>query len=186
MKYKYMSHVAPFTTNCINSLAPRRCSNLILKHVLWIHILSTSFDIGLRGVPKSPINDKSTSVHVKAWCHQAISHYLSQCWPRPIYRHMISLSHNELTQQNQAQQNLIHVSHAIFYTIKPPGLCCVPYFCSIYPCSNMSGTICIIQCHLIYDYLYRYRDSQFQIKTVIKTFNLHNRNCHTSKTASLP
>ena len=28
-----------------------------------------------------------------AWCHQATSHYLSQCWPRP----MVSLGHNELT-----------------------------------------------------------------------------------------
>ena len=26
--------------------------------------------------------DKSTSVQVKAWCHWATSHYLSQCWPR--------------------------------------------------------------------------------------------------------
>ena len=27
------------------------------------------------------INDKSTLVQVMAWCHQATSHYLSQCWP---------------------------------------------------------------------------------------------------------
>ena len=26
--------------------------------------------------------DKSTLVQVMAWCHQATSHYLSQCWPR--------------------------------------------------------------------------------------------------------
>ena len=26
--------------------------------------------------------DKSTLVQVVAWCHQATSHYLSQCWPR--------------------------------------------------------------------------------------------------------
>ena len=25
--------------------------------------------------------DKSTLVQVMAWCHQAASHYLSQCWP---------------------------------------------------------------------------------------------------------
>ena len=151
MKYKYMSHVAPFTTDCINSLAPRRCSNLIFNHGLQIHILGTSFDIGVRrmpksrvrGVPKSPINDESTSVQVKAWCHQATSHYLSQCWPRPLYCYKISVSHNELTQQNQAQQNLIHVSWAILYIIEHPGLCWVPYFCSIYPCSNMSGIIYI-------------------------------------------
>ena len=27
-------------------------------------------------------NDKSTLVQVMAWCRQATSHYLSQCWPR--------------------------------------------------------------------------------------------------------
>ena len=26
--------------------------------------------------------DQSTLVQVMAWCHQATSHYLSQCWPR--------------------------------------------------------------------------------------------------------
>ena len=26
-------------------------------------------------------DDKSTLVQVMAWCHQATSHYLSQCWP---------------------------------------------------------------------------------------------------------
>ena len=28
------------------------------------------------------VTDKSTLVQVMAWCCQAISHYLSQCWPR--------------------------------------------------------------------------------------------------------
>ena len=28
-----------------------------------------------------PSNDKSTLVQVMAWCCQATSHYLSQCWP---------------------------------------------------------------------------------------------------------
>ena len=29
-------------------------------------------------------NDKSTLVQVMAWCHQATSHYLTQCWPRSM------------------------------------------------------------------------------------------------------
>ena len=29
-------------------------------------------------------SDKSTLVQVMAWCRQATSHYLSQCWPRPL------------------------------------------------------------------------------------------------------
>ena len=39
---------------------------------------------------------KSTLVHVMAWCNQAASHYLSQCWHRSILHHMASLGHNEL------------------------------------------------------------------------------------------
>ena len=29
-------------------------------------------------------DDKSTMVQVTAWCRQATSHYLSQCWPRSL------------------------------------------------------------------------------------------------------
>ena len=29
-----------------------------------------------------------------AWCHQATSHYLSQCWPRYMCRHTASLDHH--------------------------------------------------------------------------------------------
>ena len=39
-------------------------------------------------------NDKSISVQVIAWCHQAVSHYFS-----PVLHHqMTPLSNNELTQ----------------------------------------------------------------------------------------
>ena len=42
-------------------------------------------------------DDKLTLVQVMAWCYQALSHYLNQCWPR--YWHTIwhHLCHNELT-----------------------------------------------------------------------------------------
>ena len=33
-------------------------------------------------MPLDLIDDKSTLVQVMAWCRQAASHYLSQCWPR--------------------------------------------------------------------------------------------------------
>ena len=39
-------------------------------------------EIALRWIPLDLIDAKSTSVQVMAWCHQATSHYLSQCWPR--------------------------------------------------------------------------------------------------------
>ena len=33
-------------------------------------------------MPQNPIDGESTLGQVMAWCRQATSHYLSQCWPR--------------------------------------------------------------------------------------------------------
>ena len=33
-------------------------------------------------MPRDLIDDKSTLVQVMAWCRQATSHYLNQCWPK--------------------------------------------------------------------------------------------------------
>ena len=49
--------------------------------------LITYHEIGLGWVPENRIADKSTSLqHVQAmaWCHEAPSHYLSQCWPKSM------------------------------------------------------------------------------------------------------
>ena len=35
-------------------------------------------------MPLDLTDDKSTLVQVMAWCRQATSHYLSQCWPRSV------------------------------------------------------------------------------------------------------
>ena len=38
--------------------------------------------IALRWMPLDHTDDKSTLVQIMAWCRQATSHYLSQCWHR--------------------------------------------------------------------------------------------------------
>ena len=43
-----------------------------------------SYEISLRWMQLDVTDDKSTLVQVMAWCHQATSHYLSQCWPRSM------------------------------------------------------------------------------------------------------
>ena len=45
---------------------------------------SISCEIALRWMPLTLTDDKSTLVQVMAWCHQATSHCLSQCWPRSL------------------------------------------------------------------------------------------------------
>ena len=42
-------------------------------------------EIALRWMPLDLTDDKSTLVQVMAWCRQATSHYLSQCWPRSLW-----------------------------------------------------------------------------------------------------
>ena len=69
-----------------NSLAPGRslCDfrNVIFNLALLIGILKSSYDNVLIRIPQDLTDDKSTLVQVMAWCHQATSHYLNQCWPR--------------------------------------------------------------------------------------------------------
>ena len=68
-----------------SSLAPvgPRChfKTAIFNLVLLIGIFTSSNDNALRWMPWDLTDDKSTLVQVMAWCRQATSHYLSQCWP---------------------------------------------------------------------------------------------------------
>ena len=76
-------HRAPFI-----SLAPGRLKwNIswgIFKSNLVINGLGVSREIALRSMSQDLTDDKSTLVQVMAWCRQATSHYLSQCWPRSM------------------------------------------------------------------------------------------------------
>ena len=59
--------------------------NVILmwfNFALLIGIFQSSYVYVLRWMPLDLTDDKSTLVQVMAWCHQATSHYLNQCWPR--------------------------------------------------------------------------------------------------------
>ena len=71
-----------------NSLAPRRFQFNFRKVIFKLNLVNggwgISYEIVLRWMPLDFADDKSTLVQVMAWCHQATSHYLSQCWPRSV------------------------------------------------------------------------------------------------------
>ena len=73
---------------CINSLAPGRFQfnfrQVIFKLILMNGGWGISYEIALRWMPLDLTDDKSTLVQVMAWCRQATSHYLSQCWLRSM------------------------------------------------------------------------------------------------------
>ena len=52
--------------------------------MLQAKFMSTSCETALRWMPQNTFNDQSTLVQVMAWCCQATSHYLSQCWSRSM------------------------------------------------------------------------------------------------------
>ena len=81
-------------------------------------------------------DNKSTLVQVMAWCRQATSHYLSQCWPR-------SMSPNGVTRAQWVNEpivwHLMNISfhctfHCLFKTlsrlaIKKPSKLCITGLC---------------------------------------------------------
>ena len=72
----------------INSLVPGRCSCsrklVIFKLMPKIDISGTHCEIALTWMPHYLTGDQSTLVQIMAWCRQATSHYLRQCWPKSM------------------------------------------------------------------------------------------------------
>ena len=72
----------------INSLAPGKFEwnfrYVIFKEILVIDGWGISCEIAVIWISLVFTDDQSTLVQVMAWCHQATSHYLSQCWPRSL------------------------------------------------------------------------------------------------------
>ena len=56
---------------------------IIFKLILVTDGCDISSEIDLRWTSLD-LSDKSTLDQVMAWCHQATSHYLNQCWPRSL------------------------------------------------------------------------------------------------------
>ena len=70
----------------VNSLAPGKIEwnfrSLIFQIISVIDGWGISCELALRWMSLDLTDDKSTLVQVMAWCRQATSYYLSQCWPR--------------------------------------------------------------------------------------------------------
>ena len=88
----------------VNSLTHRRFQInfrwVIFKLTLVNGGWGISHEIAPRWMPLDLTDDKSTLVQVMAWCRQATSHYLSQCWPR-------SMSPNGVTRPQWVNSSVI-------------------------------------------------------------------------------
>ena len=109
----------------LNSLAPGkfiwnfRC--IIFKQILVIDGWGISCEIALIWMSLDFTDDQSTLVQVMAWCRQATSHYLSQCWPRSLSPYGITRPQWVKALINVLPQSLQfwiwYVYHAILYHV---------------------------------------------------------------------
>ena len=81
----------------LNSLAPGifewNFRHVISKRILVIDGWGISCEIVLIWMSLDFTDDQTTLVQVMAWCRQATSHYLSQCWPRSLSPHGVTRPH---------------------------------------------------------------------------------------------
>ena len=86
--YKFKLFTSNLVGVIINSLDPRKFEwnfrYAIFKWVLVTDGWGISCEITLIWISLGFTGDQSTLFQVMAKCHQATSHYLSQCWPRSL------------------------------------------------------------------------------------------------------
>ena len=68
--------------------------SIIVKHIIQNSGLCTHYEIALRWRLHILTNERSILVSIMAGCQQALSHYLSQCWPRSSLSYGITRTHN--------------------------------------------------------------------------------------------
>ena len=87
---QYLSRVSIIWSSIVtlNSLVPGEFEwsfrYVIFKWIVVIDGWGISCEIALIWMSLDFTDDQSTLVQVMAWCRQATSHYLSQCWPRSL------------------------------------------------------------------------------------------------------
>ena len=81
-------HPLKILTFVFSSLCPGRFEwnfrKIIFKLILVTDGCDISSEIALKLTSWDLSDDKSTLVQLMAWCHQATSHYLNQCWPKSL------------------------------------------------------------------------------------------------------
>ena len=86
---KRLQRVSRICPIFIGHLTPRTCgSNLKsmnYKLILQNSNLNAHCGIALRWMLPNLTNEKLTLVQVMAWCCQATSHFLNQCWPSSVW-----------------------------------------------------------------------------------------------------
>ena len=88
MLVRSLTHICVTRPQWVDSLAPgkfeRKFRHVISKQILVIDGWGICCEIALIWMSLDFTYYQSTLVQAMAWCRQATSHYLSQCWPRSL------------------------------------------------------------------------------------------------------
>ena len=85
IKIRYISHIGPWEIK-------KKFRQVIFKQNLVIDGCGVSCEIIFRWMSMDLTDNKSALVQVMAWCRQATSHYLSQCWLWPVLSYGVTRS----------------------------------------------------------------------------------------------
>ena len=80
MMVSLLTHICVTRPQWVNSLASYDSKCRVFKPIMQNNSFDTGCVIALWWMPQNVTNEKSILVWVKASCHQATSHYLSQLW----------------------------------------------------------------------------------------------------------
>ena len=111
--------VVVYLISAIMNRVIKRFYCMIFKLIIQNSSLGTHCEIAYRWMPHNLTNEKPTLVQVMAWCHQATSHYLSQCWPRSMSPYDITRLH---WVKMLAYDRLLSTINGIFYIGKITSL----------------------------------------------------------------
>ena len=107
---------------------------VIFKQILVIDAWGISCEIALIWMSQDFTDNQSTLVQVMAWCRQATSHYLSQCWPRSLPQYGVSTPQwvnqpwSQLDLSNQTQPCISYLSPSSPGILIPQSLKYIPGF----------------------------------------------------------
>ena len=113
---------------CLNSLAPGKFEwnfrHVIFKPILVVDGWGISCEIALIWMSPDFTDDQSTLVQVMAWCRQATSHYMNQCWPRSISPYGVTRP-QWVNYHNLADRNILVPKHSVHKQLITRSLQCL-------------------------------------------------------------
>ena len=97
------------------------------------------YEMALRWMSLDLTDDMSKLLQVMAWCHQAPSHYLSQCWPRSLLPYGITRPQWVLIGNINHTSNCSGKNGKVYLTTRGPFYLHAPALISLWISNHLSS-----------------------------------------------